>query len=36
MRGTRPFAFTNIRAGKGVSEVAAFVEHAGGLKAAPA
>jgi urease accessory protein len=31
MRGERPFVFTNIRAGKGVAEVAAFVEQAGGL-----
>jgi urease accessory protein len=31
MRGERPFVFTNIREGIGVAEVAAFVEHAGGL-----
>jgi urease accessory protein len=36
MRGERPFVFTNIRAGAGVPEVAAFVEHAGGLAARPA
>jgi urease accessory protein len=33
MRGERPFVFANIRAGKGVSEIAAFVERAGGLAA---
>ena len=31
MRGERPFVFTNIRAGVGVAEVAAFIERAGGL-----
>jgi len=31
MRGSRPFAFTNVRAGQGVAEVAAFIEKAGGL-----
>jgi urease accessory protein len=31
MRGERPFLFTNIRAGQGVAEVAAYVEKAGGL-----
>ena len=31
MRGERPFVFTNIRAGVGVEEVAAFIERAGGL-----
>jgi len=31
MRGDRPFVFTNIRAGQGVAEVAAFIEQAGGL-----
>ena len=31
MRGERPFVFTNIRAGQGVADVAAFVERAGGL-----
>ncbi|MDQ2762918.1 MAG: urease accessory protein UreG [Pseudomonadota bacterium] len=31
MRGERPFVFTNIRAGQGVPDVAAFVERAGGL-----
>ena len=34
MRGERPFVFTNIRAGVGVAEVAAFIERAGGLEAA--
>ena len=33
MRGDRPFVFTNIRAGHGVAEVAAFIERAGGLTA---
>ena len=31
MRGDRPFVFTNIRAGQGVDEVAAFIERSGGL-----
>ena len=31
MRGERPFVFTNIRAGKGVDEVAGFIERQGGL-----
>jgi urease accessory protein len=31
MRGERPFVFTNIRAGKGVAEIAAFIERQGGL-----
>ena len=31
MRGERPFVFTNIRAGVGVAEVAAFIERSGGL-----
>ena len=31
MRGERPFVFSNIRAGQGVAEIAAFVERAGGL-----
>ena len=31
MRGDRPFVFTNIRAGQGVAEVAAFIERSGGL-----
>jgi urease accessory protein len=31
MRGERPFVFTNIRAGVGVEEVAAFIERSGGL-----
>ncbi len=31
MRGARPFTFTNVRAGQGVAEVAAFIERAGGL-----
>jgi urease accessory protein len=32
MRGSRPFLFANVRAGKGVPEVAAFICKAGGLK----
>ncbi len=31
MRGERPFVFTNVRAGKGVAEIAAFLERRGGL-----
>jgi urease accessory protein len=31
MRGERPFVFTNIRAGTGVAEIAAFIERQGGL-----
>jgi urease accessory protein len=34
MRGDRPFVFTNIRAGQGVAEIAAFIERQGGLKQA--
>ncbi|MEZ0243845.1 MAG: urease accessory protein UreG, partial [Sphingomonas sp.] len=34
MRGDRPFVFTNIRAGVGVAEVAAFVADFGGLPVA--
>ncbi len=34
MRGERPFVFTNIRAGKGVAEIAAFIERQGGLRRA--
>jgi urease accessory protein len=33
MRGKRPFAFTNTRAGDGVEQVVDFIETAGGLKA---
>jgi urease accessory protein len=33
MRGTRPYAFTNIRGGVGVDAVARFIEQAGGLTA---
>jgi urease accessory protein len=32
MRGDRPFVFANIRDGKGVTEIAGFVERQGGLK----
>ncbi len=35
MRGDRPFVFTNIRAGTGVDEVAAFIERKGGLAQPP-
>ena len=31
MRGERPFVFTNMRAGKGVDEIARFIEETGGL-----
>jgi urease accessory protein len=31
MRGSRPFVFTNLRAGKGVAEIARFIEEKGGL-----
>jgi urease accessory protein len=31
MRGERPFVFTNLRAGKGVDEIAQFIERKGGL-----
>ena len=31
MRSVRPFVFTNIKAGQGVSDVARFIETAGGL-----
>ena len=34
MRGERPFAFANIRAGSGVAEIAAFIERSGGLSMA--
>ena len=32
MRGERPFVFANIRDGKGVPEIAGFVETEGGLR----
>ena len=32
MRGTRPFVFTNLRAGEGVDEIARFIEDKGGLR----
>jgi urease accessory protein len=32
MRGDRPFIFANVRAGKGVAAVAAFIEKQGGLR----
>ena len=33
MRGQRPFVFTNLREGKGVDEIARFIEQKGGLSA---
>jgi urease accessory protein len=33
MRGERPYVFSNIRGGVGTTEVAAFIERAGGLSA---
>lgn len=33
MRGDRPFIFTNLKAGKGVAEIAAFICKAGGIDA---
>jgi urease accessory protein len=33
MRGERPFVFANVRAGRGVAEIATFIERAGGLGA---
>jgi urease accessory protein len=36
MRGKRPFAFTNTKAGEGVDVVIDFIETAGGLRAASA
>jgi urease accessory protein len=35
MRGERPFVFTNIRAGQGVADIAAFIERHGGLSDTP-
>ncbi len=35
MRGERPFVFTNIRAGQGVADIAAFIERHGGLSRTP-
>lgn len=32
MRGTRPFVFTNIKAGKGVDQIATFILERGGLE----
>ncbi len=34
MRGERPFIFSNLREGKGVAEIARFIEDKGGLGAA--
>ena len=33
MRGDRPFVFANVRAGKGVEDIARFIEKQGGLQA---
>jgi len=33
MRGERPFLFTNLKENKGLPEIVAFIEQAGGLKA---
>jgi urease accessory protein len=33
MRGTRPFLFTNLKAGQGVAEIARFIAERGGLDA---
>ena len=33
MRGARPFVFTNMREGKGIDEIANFIEKKGGLRA---
>jgi urease accessory protein len=35
MRGDRPYVFTNLKTGTGLPRVAAFIEAAGGLSAAP-
>jgi urease accessory protein len=32
MRGDRPFVFANVRAGKGVADIAVFIEKQGGLR----
>jgi urease accessory protein len=32
MRGARPFVFSNLREGKGVREIARFIEEKGGLE----
>jgi urease accessory protein len=33
MRGTRPFVMTNLREGRGVAEIARFIQEKGGLAA---
>ena len=35
MRGNKPFIFANIRAGKGVADIAAFIVREGGLRSLP-
>jgi urease accessory protein len=32
MRGARPFLFSNLKTGKGVSEIADFIIEKGGLR----
>jgi urease accessory protein len=32
MRGERPFVFAQVKAGKGVEEIAGFIAKAGGLR----
>jgi urease accessory protein len=34
MRGSRPFAFTNMRSGEGLDTVVGFIKQAGGLATA--
>lgn len=34
MRGARPFLFTNLKAGKGVAQIAQFIAEKGGLATA--
>jgi urease accessory protein len=36
MRGTRPFLFTNLKAGQGVAEIARFIAEQGGLEGSAA
>ena len=32
MRGTKPFIFSNLKVGKGVDEIVAFIKHQGMLE----
>ena len=34
MRGERPFVFTNLKTGKGLPDIVAFIERRGGLSRA--